>query len=357
MRRVLRAVLPGGGILLLAAVLFMRGGDGLAEAVAGQYAVALYGVGLALAAYFHRSRVLITLLGLGLVHLWAGRTGGEPELLVALGCVLVVLMALLTLPDDRGILSPGGLSQLGASVLLAGAPALLFRDPERVGAFVHRAPLGDLLPGWPTLPGGMLLAAVPAVLVAGFALYRRNGPVEWGLTWGLVTVLIAIHPWMSGPGTELFLMAAGLTLTVSVLETSYAMAYRDELTGLPARRALLRDLDGLRGRFTLAMVDVDHFKRINDRHGHEVGDQVLRLVATRLAAAPGPGKAYRYGGEEFTLLYPGRVADEVLPTSRRRAPPSRRPSSRSGPGTGPGESPRRGRGRGGGGRPGSSPSR
>ena len=61
------------------------------------------------------------------------------------------------------------------------------------------------------------------------------------------------------------------------------------------------------------MVDVDHFKRFNDQHGHDVGDQVLRIVAGCLARAPGGGKAYRYGGEEFTLLYPGRKRGEALP--------------------------------------------
>jgi diguanylate cyclase (GGDEF)-like protein len=53
------------------------------------------------------------------------------------------------------------------------------------------------------------------------------------------------------------------------------------------------------------MVDVDHFKPFNDKHGHDVGDQVLKLVATELAGVRGGGTAYRYGGEEFTILFPG----------------------------------------------------
>jgi diguanylate cyclase (GGDEF)-like protein len=52
------------------------------------------------------------------------------------------------------------------------------------------------------------------------------------------------------------------------------------------------------------MVDVDHFKKFNDTHGHDVGDQVLRLVAGRLAQVGGDGVAYRYGGEEFSVLFP-----------------------------------------------------
>ena len=116
------------------------------------------------------------------------------------------------------------------------------------------------------------------------------------------------------PGSvNLVLIAAVLTLGLSVMETSYAMAYKDDLTGLPSRRALMRDLDGISGTYSAAMVDVDHFKKFNDRYGHDVGDQVLRMVAARLAKASGGGRAYRYGGEEFTLLFPGKTLQEILP--------------------------------------------
>jgi GGDEF domain-containing protein len=91
------------------------------------------------------------------------------------------------------------------------------------------------------------------------------------------------------------------------------MAYRDDLTSLPARRALMRDLEGLGGTYCLAMVDVDHFKKFNDKHGHDVGDQVLRMVAGQLAKAKGGGRAYRFGGEEFTILYSGKKREDTLP--------------------------------------------
>jgi PleD family two-component response regulator len=66
------------------------------------------------------------------------------------------------------------------------------------------------------------------------------------------------------------------------------------------------------------MVDVDHFKQFNDTHGHDIGDQVLRLVAGRLAEVEG-GIAYRYGGEEFCVLFPGvrmREAERALEAIR-----------------------------------------
>jgi len=110
-----------------------------------------------------------------------------------------------------------------------------------------------------------------------------------------------------------FLAAAGLILAVAVIELAYRIAFHDELTGLRGRRALQEDLLKLGSPYAVALVDIDHFKRFNDRYGHAVGDQVLRMVASRLARVPGGGRAYRYGGEEFALLFAGHSARDVLP--------------------------------------------
>ncbi len=62
------------------------------------------------------------------------------------------------------------------------------------------------------------------------------------------------------------------------------------------------------------MSDVDHFKKFNDTHGHDVGDQVLRLVASKLSKITnGGGRAYRYGGEEFAIVFAGKTVDECMP--------------------------------------------
>jgi diguanylate cyclase (GGDEF)-like protein len=91
------------------------------------------------------------------------------------------------------------------------------------------------------------------------------------------------------------------------------MAFHDGLTGLPARRALNEALLKLGNTYTAAMIDIDFFKKFNDRYGHEVGDQVLCMVASKLSKVGGGGKAYRYGGEEFTIVFPGRSVDEAIP--------------------------------------------
>jgi diguanylate cyclase (GGDEF)-like protein len=92
------------------------------------------------------------------------------------------------------------------------------------------------------------------------------------------------------------------------------MAYRDELTQLPSRRALNESLLKVGDSYTIAMVDVDHFKQFNDTYGHETGDQVLQMIASRLADVSGGGKAFRYGGEEFAVMFPNKLMDEAYPS-------------------------------------------
>lgn len=105
----------------------------------------------------------------------------------------------------------------------------------------------------------------------------------------------------------------GILVIHAVLTDSYQMAFSDELTGLSARRALLQSSISLGKKYTVAMMDVDHFKKFNDTYGHDVGDQVLRLVASKINQVKGGGKAYRYGGEEFTIVFPNKSVAYAIP--------------------------------------------
>jgi diguanylate cyclase (GGDEF)-like protein len=61
------------------------------------------------------------------------------------------------------------------------------------------------------------------------------------------------------------------------------------------------------------MLDIDFFKKFNDRSGHDVGDQVLCMVASHLNRVGGGGKPFRYGGEEFTILFSGKSREDAIP--------------------------------------------
>jgi GGDEF domain-containing protein len=105
---------------------------------------------------------------------------------------------------------------------------------------------------------------------------------------------------------------AACILAASIIENSYLLAYHDELTTLPSRRAFNEALLRLQTPYSIAVVDIDHFKRFNDTYGHDTGDQVLRLVAACLARVTGGGQAYRCGGEEFNILFAGKTTDQVV---------------------------------------------
>lgn len=97
-----------------------------------------------------------------------------------------------------------------------------------------------------------------------------------------------------------------------MVHESFNMAFKDDLTGLPGRRALNEHLAKLGRQYTLAMMDVDHFKKFNDTYGHDIGDQVLKMVAHQISLVNGGGKAYRYGGEEFTIVFANKSVNETL---------------------------------------------
>ena len=96
------------------------------------------------------------------------------------------------------------------------------------------------------------------------------------------------------------------------------MSLEDPLTGLANRRRLDEEL-GDRGRScAVALIDVDHFKRVNDSYSHQTGDEVLRALGGLLrAGCRGADLAARYGGEEFAVLLRGLTADEVAEAAER----------------------------------------
>ena len=108
-------------------------------------------------------------------------------------------------------------------------------------------------------------------------------------------------------------------------DTARELAYVDDLTRLANRRRLDHDLPrtlegwlGAGRTVAFAMVDVDHFKAVNDAHGHPAGDELLKTVARILTLhVRAEDVVYRYGGEEFCILLPGATAAEALTVAER----------------------------------------
>lgn len=124
--------------------------------------------------------------------------------------------------------------------------------------------------------------------------------------------------------TEQALAAAGRQIQQlrQEVEAAKGDASRDALTGLHNRRGVETEVQGLKGRrkSVVALCDIDHFKSINDRHGHAIGDRVLKMVASSLAEICHPHLVARWGGEEFVILMNGiDVAGATTVVNRARA--------------------------------------
>jgi diguanylate cyclase (GGDEF)-like protein len=158
----------------------------------------------------------------------------------------------------------------------------------------------------------MIAGCITFIITAVLAVYRQ-APIDAALLGALVAFFIACNRITTPNVHASFSIAGALILTLGVLRDSYNMAFKDDLTNLPSRRSLNESLNGLGYRYAIAMLDVDHFKKFNDTYGHDVGDQVLKLVASKILKVEKGGRPFRYGGEEFTILFPRKSAIEVIP--------------------------------------------
>lgn len=349
MKRIFSKLVPEALILGAAALLLtLPSLHATAAGLATVFPFTVVAAALLLGWRFNRSRLVfaIALLALTEYLLLQGLDSPRDRLLFhAMTFLLPINLALVALLPERGTITPAGLLRwilLGIEVLLVLFLAQSF--PDKVLSFLTAHVLPARLTRWTPVQQPAIIAFIAIIVLLVMAWMREPQSPVRGYFYALVAVFAALSWRATGPGQEIWLGTAGLILVVAVIEASYLMAYRDGLTELPGRRALNEALPRLSGQFTVAMVDVDHFKRFNDTYGHDAGDHVLRLVAARLAQAPGGGTAYRYGGEEFALVYPGKGQDDCLPfleelretvetsrfTMRRRFRPRIKPKAEKG---------------------------
>jgi diguanylate cyclase (GGDEF)-like protein len=314
MNKVLVRLLPGAVLLLAAAVALHSAG--LRAAIwplVPAYPFVVLGGGILLGWRFDRSRLVLALSVLLLadrvLQHWAPIVGGG-EVGRAIFNTLAVLVpldlaALAWLPE-RGLLAQHGrfaLSVFAAEIVLV----TLLCQP----LFLPLVGRTDAVRGLAAMPHLSLVAFALAFVVLTRRAILQVSALESGAVWSLVGAFMAFGAGGGGLDSSVYFATAGLILVLSLIETWHGMAYDDELTGLPGRRALNEALARLRGVYTVAMIDLDHFKHFNDEHGHDVGDQLLRMVGSRLADIGGGGRAFRYGGEEFAVLFPGKDVEEA----------------------------------------------
>ncbi len=276
---------------------------------------------------FNRSRLLLAACGVALFY-WLVQSHlqvslSQPDasrIYLAASLALPLLGFFLLLLPERGIWNLYGLVYFLVFVLL-GLACLVFGGLMQQGSepiagyYAARPSEGYVLSYGATVLVG--LVALAGVLL----LLMRNDEAEPSLLGVIAALYLALALLHLDYISVVMCIAAALCVVWGLLRGTHSMAYRDDLTGLLSRRALNERLQSLSRNYTIAMLDVDHFKRFNDTHGHDVGDEVLRLVASRIRQVGGGGTAYRYGGEEFCIIFPRKAVEdcvEVLDQVRER---------------------------------------
>ncbi len=317
--RAIRAFFLPGSFLLLLVALCVRLEDisPWLPAIARFYPYAVCLVAVFLGWRFNRSRLTFAVLALFLADRFQAFTPPETAAhqlaLDAASLLLPVTFVMFSFMKERGFFTAPGIMRLGLVLFQPALVSLLYYyhypavaeylDYEIFSDFKTVVPLSQ--------PSLIVLCAALAILAYKF--FRNRDAFDQGFFWALVTADVALLAPADSVAATMYFSTAALIMVLSAVEAARGMAFRDELTGLPARRALNEELLKLGNRYTIAMVDIDFFKKFNDRYGHDVGDQVLRMVAAKMAGVAGGGKAFRYGGEEFAILFPGREVDASLP--------------------------------------------
>lgn len=283
----------------------------------------LLGIAMILGLGFNQTRVFFMLLLTGLfLALLLGDARQIPmvdeyplhETVQPIGILYPLVLMVFLFMQERGVFTYMGLLRFA---LIAGLPviALLWANSssgDGVSWLTDR-----FLPTWLDAHTSLSDAVVVLHLVAAIVVLVRIAlrPGVDGICFLTLIVgnALVLDAFPSTVAIQLLTSAVALSVLFALVRNNFHLAYRDELTGLPTRRALGDQLLKLGRSYSIAMVDVDHFKRFNDRYGHDVGDQVLKMVATYLARAGGGSRAYRYGGEEFTLVFSGKQTADAVP--------------------------------------------
>jgi GGDEF domain-containing protein len=309
--------IAGFAILVAAATALTIAPDAplLAQAARGYpYAGAI--LALILAARLHRPRSFAAAIALGVTHAvmqpWALGTNPLAHALfvtfLPCGFVLAALFRESAFSLSRAL-------KLLALICTPLALAAFFsaRDPARTVLLLTRDLVDPLYTDWSGFSQIALCVLVLALLVGSVRAARTRNAADVCMVYLTLASALALAAPRASIASAIWVLAGGLVLIVTLIETAYAMAYHDELTGMPGRRALAQSLSTLQPPYAVAIVDIDHFKSVNDTYGHDVGDQVLCMVASKLAQVRGGGRAFRTGGEEFTLLFAGLTKHDALP--------------------------------------------
>ena len=276
-------------------------------------------IGMILSWVFHNCRGFNLLLLFAVIYIALEKVIWHPVIRVDGQLAYLLLVSLVPInylynfyAQERGILSQHGIRRLVFMAAQLGLMVWLLKYPY--------APVKEILSSayfkynflnQTAISQPLLLTLAISGWILLIRLLQTSEVLLAGTFASFIAIITALHFVQYPQVATEFIILAELLIIISITIDAYSLAYIDELTSLPSRRALTQSISTLGKRYTIAMVDVDHFKKFNDKYGHDIGDQVLKKLAHQLRYVRGSSKPFRYGGEEFTILFPNKNIDEA----------------------------------------------
>lgn len=276
------------------------------------YAVLL--IGLVVSYFSNRNRVFFTLITLLLSQYLLVDKKLYSTVVYTAVCIFIPLNVIIfTFLTERGVLTPGGKSRIALIIAEIIFTVIIFgSNNQSLDTLLNIKVFSSRIISLTPVPQIATLLFLATILIL---IIRRSGNIssyESSFAGVIVASFIALNFKENNLALVIFFSVSSVILIVAIIQDLYRKAYLDELTGIPTRRALMEELMKIGDRYTIAMLDIDFFKKFNDTYGHDVGDNALKFVAAMMKNVTGGGKIYRYGGEEFTIIFPGQGVDEAV---------------------------------------------
>lgn len=320
LRRLLPLSLPLS-IIVGASILFIKIGTlpSTAQNLILYFSYILLAVVILLSFIFNRSRVFfiasVVFISQILLMVCKVTNGVESFNITAVRSIINIILPInitvIALTSDKGILTSSGKLRIIVILfeyLFIGWAIVSIRT--KLIVFICSIPIqiGNLA----TIPLSIFLIFCFAFILFIWRIIILDLSKDRLLFGVLIAVFIGLFSRNTNISIPVYFSAAGIILLICALHETYFLAYIDELTGLPSRRALKDKMMKLGGKYSIVMIDIDFFKRFNDSYGHDSGDEVLRFIGKCLKQIPSGGKSFRYGGEEFTVIFPGKNISEAI---------------------------------------------
>ncbi len=269
---------------------------------------------LVLSVWFQHSRVFyaIAIILFTMSVISSESSLNQRALINGISLLIPVCFTILAVVEERGIISKSGIIKGLVFIILTG---FIMVDagtvhPGLAGLKPYRFVLEEKgIIGIPGLSVFLFIICL-CILLVRFLFF--SSMMDMAFTGSALGCFIILHFSDYPDILSVFFSAVFLIFIVALFEASYSLAFHDTLTGILSRRAMEQEILRLGSKYTIAMVDIDYFKRVNDTYGHQVGDDVLKMVASLIDKNVYGGKVFRYGGEEFAVIFSRKSAKEVV---------------------------------------------